>query len=168
MSNQTSAVAPAADIHPVITKQQLLEAWQGHRRLTRRVIGAFPEPELFRFSIGGMRPFADIVMELIGIAGPGAAGMATNEWHPLNEHREHGNSKERILAMWDEATERINQHWAEIPDFRFQETVVAFGRYEGPAYSSILYFIDNEIHHRGQAYVYLRALGNQPPFFWER
>ncbi|MEJ6979249.1 DinB family protein [Pedobacter sp. P351] len=28
--------------------------------------------------------------------------------------------------------------------------------------------IDNEIHHRGQAYVYLRSLGITPPFFWER
>ncbi|RYD85889.1 MAG: damage-inducible protein DinB, partial [Sphingobacteriales bacterium] len=33
---------------------------------------------------------------------------------------------------------------------------------------NILYFIDNEIHHRGQGYVYLRALGIEPPFFWER
>ena len=26
-------------------------------------------------------------------------------------------------------------------------------------YGLLLYWIDNEIHHRGQAYVYLRALG---------
>ncbi|MEX6688230.1 DinB family protein [Danxiaibacter flavus] len=41
-------------------------------------------------------------------------------------------------------------------------------QYEGPAYSSLLYFIDNEIHHRAQGYVYLRSLGIQPPFFWDR
>jgi uncharacterized damage-inducible protein DinB len=29
-------------------------------------------------------------------------------------------------------------------------------------------FIDNEVHHRGQGYVYLRALGVEPPPFWER
>ena len=28
--------------------------------------------------------------------------------------------------------------------------------------------IDNETHHRGQGYVYLRALGIEPPQFWER
>jgi uncharacterized damage-inducible protein DinB len=28
--------------------------------------------------------------------------------------------------------------------------------------------IDNEIHHRGQGYVYLRALGIEPPPFCER
>ena len=32
----------------------------------------------------------------------------------------------------------------------------------------ILYIIENETHHRGQGYVYLRALGIQPPFFWKR
>ena len=30
------------------------------------------------------------------------------------------------------------------------------------------YFVDNEIHHRGQGYVYLRALGIEPPAFWDR
>jgi uncharacterized damage-inducible protein DinB len=30
------------------------------------------------------------------------------------------------------------------------------------------YWIDNEIHHRGQAYVYLRALGIEPPAFYDR
>jgi uncharacterized damage-inducible protein DinB len=28
--------------------------------------------------------------------------------------------------------------------------------------------IDNEVHHRAQGYVYLRALGLEPPHFWER
>ena len=28
--------------------------------------------------------------------------------------------------------------------------------------------VDNEIHHRGQGYVYLRALGIAPPAFYDR
>jgi uncharacterized damage-inducible protein DinB len=32
----------------------------------------------------------------------------------------------------------------------------------------ILYLIDNEVHHRGQGYVYLRMLGIEPPAFYER
>ncbi|MEJ7681733.1 MAG: DinB family protein [Segetibacter sp.] len=35
-------------------------------------------------------------------------------------------------------------------------------------WSSIFYFIDNEIHHRAQGYVFLRSLGIEPPHFWER
>ena len=32
----------------------------------------------------------------------------------------------------------------------------------------LLYVIENEIHHRGQGYVYLRSLGIEPPAFWDR
>ena len=41
----------------IISTKELLEHWQGHRRLTRRVIEIFPEDKLFTYSIGGMRPF---------------------------------------------------------------------------------------------------------------
>jgi uncharacterized damage-inducible protein DinB len=77
-------------------------------------------------------------------------------------------TKQELLKIWDEITDDMNQLWSRITPSRFQEVVVAFGAYEGPVYSTLLYFIDNEIHHRGQAYVYLRSLGITPPPFWER
>ena len=49
--------------------------WQGHRRLTRRVIEAFPETELLSFSIGSMRPFGAMAMGLISIAAPTVRGI---------------------------------------------------------------------------------------------
>ena len=55
----------------ILTNEELLNHWQGHRTLTRKLIEAFPEKELFEFSIGGMRPFADLVKELLSIAVPG-------------------------------------------------------------------------------------------------
>jgi hypothetical protein len=42
---------------PVITSEAFLKNWQAHRALSRRVLAAFPEKELFEFSIGGMRPY---------------------------------------------------------------------------------------------------------------
>ena len=48
------------------------------------------------------------------------------------------------------------------------ETIKAFGAYEGKTYDLLMYVIDNEIHHRGQGYVYLRTLGIEPPAFYER
>ena len=58
--------------------------------------------------------------------------------------------------------------WPQIPPERFQETMTAFGKYPGRVYDLLLYAIDNEIHHRGQGYVYLRALGIEPPPFYVR
>lgn len=152
----------------VITSEELLAHWQGHRGLTRRLIEAFPEQEFFDYSIGGMRPFADMVQELLAIAVPGLREITGGKTEELKEHIEHGKQKAHILKLWDEATEELNQLWGQIPVERFHEHILAFGQYEGSVWSTIFYFIDNEIHHRGQGYVYLRSLGIDPPFFWER
>lgn len=155
-------------LEQVITPSELLAHWQGHRGLTRRTIEAFPEDAFFNYSIGGMRTFADMVMELLGIAGPGIKEIATGEIQELIEEVNHGNKKEKILELWDKATDEINTYWAQIKPEQFQQSIKIFGQYEGTVWSSIFYFIDNEIHHRGQGYVYLRALGIEPPFFYER
>ena len=61
----------------VATSSDVLKNWQGHRRLTRRVIEAFPEDKLFEFSIGGMRPFSELAWEFIRIAVQIAEGLST-------------------------------------------------------------------------------------------
>jgi uncharacterized damage-inducible protein DinB len=73
-----------------------------------------------------------------------------------------------VLGLWDEATEQLDTLWPQIPPVRFHETLTAFGQWPGVLHDLILYVIDNEIHHRGQGYVYLRALGIDPPPFYER
>lgn len=151
----------------IISQEQLLKHWQGHRGLTRRVIETFPEELLFNFTVGEMRPFGEMVQELLGIAGPGVKGLVTRDWEPLKEEFAVENSKERLLELWDQATVEIDEWFPKLTTDDFQETVMAFGQYENKIYSTLMYFIDNEIHHRGQGYVYLRALGLEPPYFWE-
>lgn len=159
-----------------ITTEELLEHWQGHRRLTRRIIKAFPEDKLFDYSIGGMRTFGDIAKELIGISGKGIHGIKNGNWNALQDLNYHSEtsvlsvtkSKDELLMLWDKVTRQIDKLWPQIPEGRFRETDVAFGLYEGEIWTHIFYFIDNENHHRGQGYVYLRSLGIEPPYFWER
>ena len=162
--NQTAAPLVAQVMNP----SELLDHWQGHRRLTRRVIEAFPEEAFFHHAIGGMRPFADMITELLSIATPGLREIVTGQSVPFSEHIEHGNDKAKILRIWDEATEEINTLWAQVAPQRFQETIKMFDEYETTVRWSIFYFIDNEIHHRGQGYVYLRSLDIEPPAFWDR
>jgi len=164
-----NATAPAT----VLTPHALLSHWQGHRNLTRRVIEAFPEKELFQYSIGGMRTFVVLAMEMVDLANPGMDGLTTGKWKSIAE-LPHANgegmpaTKDELLAIWDETTEKINRLWTQLRPEQFQERVAAFAQYEAPVYNTILYFIDNEIHHRGQGYVYLRSLGIEPPAFWNR
>jgi uncharacterized damage-inducible protein DinB len=151
---------------PFITPDALLSHWQGHRRLTRRVIDAFPDDKLFTFSIGGMRTFGDLSLELLTMALPMARGIATGEWAQSFDRTPR--PKGEILRAWDEDTPQIDALWKTIPPERFDETATAFGQYPGTTHDLILYVIDNEIHHRGQGYVYLRALGIDPPPFYDR
>jgi uncharacterized damage-inducible protein DinB len=151
----------------VITPEDLLKHWQGHRSVTRKTIEAFPEKELFNYSIGGMRPFAQLVMEMFGMAVPGMQGIVSRKWDKFADTTDL-HTKQDLLTRWDETTTAINEYWTQIPEGRFQENDVAFGQYEGQIYTTLFYFIDNEIHHRGQGYVYLRSLGIEPPAFWDR
>ena len=157
----------------IITPAAIVEHWQGHRRLTRRVIEAFPDDKLFTYSIGGMRPFSELTMEFIGMAEPGITGVATGVWKKVGELPHHlrnsvPKNKKELLERWDAVTEKINALWPALPEGRLNEKDTAFGQWEGPVYSFIQYWVDNEIHHRGQGYVYLRSLGIEPPPFWER
>ena len=157
----------------IISSQALLDHWQGHRRLTRRVIDAFSDGDLFNYSIGGMRPFSEMAREIMGLAGTGMKGIVTGNWIASTElDYRSGNlqisTKADILRIWDKVTDDINSFWSQLPLHRFQETIHAFGEYEGEITGIILYWIDNEIHHRAQGTVYLRSLGIEPPAFWNR
>jgi uncharacterized damage-inducible protein DinB len=162
-----TASTPHVTSSTVITAEALLAHWQGHRRVTRRAIEAFPEDKLFSFSIGGMRPFSEMVKEFVKMAAPIARGVATGKWVSADDLPT-PSTKAALLKLWDQGTEELNAIWPTIPAHRFAEVDKAFGQWEGSGIDTILYGIDNEIHHRGQGYVYLRALGIEPPAFYVR
>jgi uncharacterized damage-inducible protein DinB len=155
-TGSTSFVAPEA----------LLSHWQGHRRLTRRVIDAFPDDQLFTFSVGGMRSFGAMAMEMLAMAVPTVRGAVSGNWS--SPRSGDPQPKHEVLRLWDESTEQLDALWPQVPPQRFHETLTAFGQYTGVFHDLVLYVIDNEIHHRGQGYVYLRALGIEPPPFYDR
>ncbi len=163
----STANASTSDKVTVLTADLVLSQWQGHRRLTRRVIEAFPEDKLFSFSVGGMRPFSELAMEFVKMAEPIVRGVATGKWAAFGSSA-WPDTKAALLALWDKATEEIDAVWPTIPAHRFAEVDKAFGQWENSGIGTILYAIDNEIHHRGKEYVYLRALGIDPPAFYDR
>jgi uncharacterized damage-inducible protein DinB len=149
-----------------VTPEQFHQHLQGHRRLTRRLIEAFPDEHFDSFTIGGMRPFSQLVGEMLGIAAPTVGGIATKSWQTFSEERP--TTKRAALDAWDQQTAEIDRVFPTIPADRWQEDDVAFGQWPGKCYDLLWYALDNEIHHRGQAFVYLRALGKEPPLFFLR
>ena len=150
----------------VITPEQFLAAWQGHRTLTRRTIAAFPDDKLFSYAVGGMRPFSELAKEMLGMAVPTLNGVVTGTWASFEAAKV--NTKDDILARWDDDTNTINTLFPQIPAARWQEVDTAFGQWKMPIFALMSYVVDNEIHHRGQGFVYLRTLGIEPPPFYER
>ena len=62
-----NAYNPAA---AAVTADAMLAHWQGHRRLTRRMIEAFPDDKLFTYSLGGMRTFGELALEMLTMGAP--------------------------------------------------------------------------------------------------
>jgi len=169
MSATTLTPAPTA-----LTMDQLFNHWMGHRNLTRKMIEKYPEDQLFTFSVGGMRPFSELVLEFLEMAIPSLHGAAYREWKKAEELPQLASwttkptTKQELLDRWDFSTKELQRIWKDLTPERLQEEDVAFGQWPGTMYWLLMYVIDNEIHHRGQGYVYMRALGIEPPYFWER
>jgi uncharacterized damage-inducible protein DinB len=150
----------------VLTPAELLTHWQGHRQLTRKIFEAFPDDKLFQYSIGGMRTFGELGTEFLGMASPTVRGMTTDAWEKFEFAKP--TTKQELLDEWDKQTASLDAEFPLIPAERFGETMKAFGQWEMKGFQLLLYVIENEVHHRGQGYVYLRSLGIEPPAFYDR
>lgn len=152
----------------IFNANDILEHWLGHRKLSRRTLERFPEDQLFSFSIGGMRPFGHLALEMLMIL-PTLRGVSTGEWK-WEDAYPGVTDKDALLAAWDDCDKKLRQTWASITPERLKalEADNFWMKEATPNIWKVQYWIDNEIHHRGQGYVYLRALGIEPPAFWER
>lgn len=140
--------------------------WQGHRALTRRVIEAFPDDQLFSFSLGGMRPFGVQATEIHLVDAMTVTALRSGEW-PEPDWAAGPGTKADLLAAWDEVSAELAEHGPRTdPAFFTRMHALPWG--EMPGWVAAIYAVDNEIHHRAQGYVSLRALGIEPPAFYER
>lgn len=151
----------------IVTPQEWIANWQSNRRLTRKVIEAFPEKELFEFSIGGMRPFASVVDELVYLTDLSIKQVSENQVVEFSDFMGYtGKTKAEILTHWDKITILIEKFGKETSQEKYREIFNMFGMYNYALIENLIYLLENEIHHRGQGYVYLRALGIEPPAFY--
>jgi uncharacterized damage-inducible protein DinB len=151
----------------VLDADHWLSHYLGHRRLTRRVLAAFPADQFESFAVGGMRPMGSLARELLAMGGPMIHAFATDEWGEWSSDTS-PLSQADALAQWDANTAIIETHWPGVVARGLDRHVVIYGQWPGQVAHHLLYLLENEIHHRAQGYVYLRALGIEPPAFWER
>ena len=149
----------------LLTPEALLTNLKDVRALTRNVIEAFPEKELFEFSVANLRPFSQMVEEFLMITNYIFTETLHEKHTPFYTEGQFPTTKAEVLALWDRATEIIDREWKEVGNYTQSLTIYQMTF----SFSQlILYAIENESHHRGQGYTYLRALNIEPPFFWAR
>ena len=65
------------------------------------VVDAFLRNKLFGFSVGGMRPFGALAMELVTMAVPIVRGAVSGDWGSASTSRD-PRPKQEVLRLWDE------------------------------------------------------------------
>lgn len=154
----------------ILRPADLLAHWLGHRRLTRRVIEAFPEDQLFSFTPAPpMRSFGELAWEIHLQSEQIRAGLVEGVWntHIGIDDWLPSTDKAELLRAWDALSARLEAEVPGVPSSRYDERVASH-RPNEPVLEATLGEIDNEVHHRGQGMVYLRLLGIAPPDFWDR
>ncbi|MFC7371952.1 DinB family protein [Fictibacillus iocasae] len=153
----------------ILTKDAFFEVLEGNRRLTIRIVEAFPEDSLFGYSPHPqLRPFAEMVKEIVNMEHGYMSGVALDVWE-YKDVFEGISTKEELIRTCDEVRAHTSKMWNEMPEERLE--VVMKDPFFGEAqshFARLQYGLENEIHHRGQGYTYLRLLGIEPPAFYER
>lgn len=119
----------------------------------------------------GMRSFRELLLEILGMERWNIRGLAHEQWdyealpEPL-----HTVPFKELLDYGRELREETTRLWASIPSEALTRMRPAPAPYipAGTAVGWLTYALENEIHHRGQGYVYLRLLGKEPPAFHVR
>lgn len=154
----------------LLNPDRLLEIWEGHRRLTLRTVEAFPEDKLFAYRpVETLRSFGEMMREILDLEAGYVHGVATGEWIQPELYGAL-TTRQELLAACRAVREETRRLWPRVTTERLLQVEEDpwFGAGPQANLERILYAIENEIHHRGQAYVYLRELGIEPPAFYER
>lgn len=153
----------------VMTLEQFRRILDENRRLTVRTIEAFPEDKLFTFApLEPLRPFSKMILEILDIERGYIRGIALGEWEYSQPFADISTKAELLNGCY-ETKEDVQKWWSKITEERLHtvEKDPFFGG-EMSHFERLQYALENEIHHRGQGFIYLRILGIEPPAFWER
>lgn len=153
----------------VMTLELFREILDGNRRLTIQTIEAFPEDKLFTFApVEPLRPFSKMILEILDIERAYLRGIALDDWN-YSQSFAGISTKEELLDSCHETKKLVDEWWTKITEERLHIVVKdPFFGGEMSHFERLHYAMENEIHHRGQGFIYLRLLGIEPPAFWNR
>lgn len=148
--------------------------WEGQRLvtgITLRVIEAIPADKITSHPIKEMRSPAAMVVHMADTMREVAEGAAKGEIKDYEAAEQENvakvKSRDELIAMMSDSWKRANKALESMKPEQMTRTVKTPWGMEPPAWMCYQIIVNEHIHHRGQLYAYLRALGVAPPNMWD-
>jgi uncharacterized damage-inducible protein DinB len=154
-----------------MNRQSLDAMWEQFRAIngvTLRALERIPEDKLGACPVGNMRSTRELVDHIYGYlrAIPQAVlkGQITAE--DVTPRSERLQTKRDMMEYARECFRQADEAASKITDAHLARMVATHWGPEFPGAMMMTVLYDEHLHHRGQLYTYLRALGVEPPFIW--
>lgn len=150
-----------------------LKLWDRLRLLNGialRCIEALPADSLDQHPIPNMRTPKELMVHLYGsILESMAVGIVKGEIDSYDEAAPCASiqTREQLLAWCHERWTAGDRAMRTITDERASGSVKTPWGFDAPGYAMLFGLYDEFLHHRGQMYAFLRALGAEPPMNWD-
>lgn len=153
-------------------KEWFFDLWEDNRRLTNKVAKTLVETDAIdKVVVHGMRPFRELLLEIFTVEKWNISGLAYDKWDFITPPESLRTGPiEAVLDFGNDIRIETRKSWEKIPFESLTKLRPSPNPFvpAGNAIGWLTYALENEIHHRGQGYVYLRLLGQDPPAFYIR
>lgn len=145
-----------------MNKFAILRYWQNVRKLTLRLFDLFPEDKFDFRPVETVRSVAEQFDHILVVELFTRIGIVTGEWNRARFSSERDKSRSVLRDKLFKEHQKTIGLLRLLPEGRFMQVYeTPFGRLTGE--TAVFEAIDEEIHHRGNLYTYLRLLGTEPP-----
>jgi len=137
--------------------------------ITLRVIDAIPADKIDTRPIRDMRTPKELVAHMAETMRSCAVG-ATKGKIATDENAEKGvglETRQDLTKVMSDAWKTADAAVRSLTEAQATAAVETPWNFTPPAWVCIQIIADEHLHHRGQLYAYLRALGVEPPFMWD-
>jgi hypothetical protein len=160
-----------------MNKQTLLQMWDMMRQrhgIALRLVGGMPADRLDNRPIPDMRTPKELVVHLYEIVVKGMPESVVSGEMKVDDSLEHERQVAATLQTRDDVLRFMRDCWsaadravAAVTDAQLAAEVKTPWGMNFPGWMMFGINHDEFLHHRGQLYVFARALGVEPPMMWD-
>jgi uncharacterized damage-inducible protein DinB len=154
-----------------MNKQMLQPMWDMMRQRTGillRCVEAIPADQIDARPIANMRSVKELVVHTAGFMSAVPGAVVKGEMGDFDEKAMAAGitNKEQLVAFVKNCWATADRTTGQVTDAQLAGMVKTPWGSPFPGFVMYTIVVDEFIHHRGQLYAYLRAMGVEPPMVW--